>query len=917
MQQLQAAMQPEQDYFGEEAPQQEGQTAQEGQQAAQVPAQAQTVAQEEEAKKQARAETMTGILQREATRQGMRSPGTQLLGEMAKVYEPGTSGQAYARAALEAYQAGLDGQSYADARTQAQKAATLSAEQFRTAWQQGQKERARQSPTGASATAPSGEGRTRATEGVGPYSEQDRQAGKDAGQAEDVEVMLAGLGGQAAEAAQAIEEGQDPGDYAAAMQEAVTVYAAAGADLRGAVAQARSGERKSVLGILTDSQVELAERLGQQRQTVSREQAQQKGEQRRQKRTEQQIRQRQQQRQDLLTKQYGDELSDEEVDRQMEADSQEYERLSEQIRQLESGARVPGSTQRQEGRASYADKAGSVDGARYVPVDQDGLSKAQKATVKIAEAIARTTGLEIRLVRFIGSVGGAYLRGQGGVIYLDPTASYGGRSVAVGSFCHELTHWLQEYAPEEYQQLKEVVLREIGKDPKAFRVIFNERRNTQTDLRPDELTDEMVANACQTILMDQEAVRRVAQENRSLFERIRDIILDLAEQFKAAFAEIDTAGDFPLYKEVRAAHSAMEEIRQIWLNAFDVATENLQAERAAEQNKTAAQEGDGAQMMIMYTNGGRPVVVINKDILSGVQESQWKATTLSALRRFSNGVPVYGKIIRINQHTRREYLNSQNTRYYEKKDRTKFADKLRAANNADEIIIATTDYVNEGLNHERKDQIVDMARGKVLMRIGQNDYEADVLIGYTSGDALVLHDVEKLSETDVIKKAGLRSPGHRENGVKPGSNNPTAGKVSQDAKKVKPQQQTWSDEAKINIGAAGDFVTLVGGARIDKVDVPKKKYNNDAKKGVSNFDYALKNVEIDGKRFQVVVNIRKTPGRKYIYEVKLRPIKKNSSFGPQPGNAQRRPARQKPLHRSSSRTIPQTGGESKENFRLA
>ena len=107
--------------------------------------------------------------------------------------------------------------------------------------------------------------------------------------------------------------------------------------------------------------------------------------------------------------------------------------------------------------------------------------------------------------------------------------------------------------------------------------------------------------ACQTVLMDQEAVRRVAQENRTLFERIRDFILDMAEQFRAAFAEIDTAGDFPLYKEVRAAQGAMDEMRQLWLNAFDVASENLQAERAEGQNETAAQEGDGAQFMSFKT----------------------------------------------------------------------------------------------------------------------------------------------------------------------------------------------------------------------------------------------------------------------------------------------------------------------------
>jgi len=34
-----------------------------------------------------------------------------------------------------------------------------------------------------------------------------------------------------------------------------------------------------------------------------------------------------------------------------------------------------------------------------------------------------------------------------------------------------------------------------------------------------------------------------------------------------------------------------------------------------------------------------------------------------------------------------------------------YANKLRATNNADEIVAAAMDWVNEGLKHERKDDI--------------------------------------------------------------------------------------------------------------------------------------------------------------------------------------------------------------------
>lgn len=124
-------------------------------------------------------------------------------------------------------------------------------------------------------------------------------------------------------------------------------------------------------------------------------------------------------------------------------------------------------------------------------------------------------------------------------------------------------------------------------------------------------------------------------------------------------------------------------------------------------------------------------------------------------------------------------------------------------------------------------------------------------------------------------------------------------------KKINPRQLNQSDKAKINIGASGDFVTLLENAQIDKENVPLKGNNNEAKKNALSFDYFLKNVEVDGKRFKVIINIRNTTSGKYVYEVKLNPIKKNSSFGSQQGETQRQPARKNPLHRSSGDNVSQ------------
>ena len=72
--------------------------------------------------------------------------------------------------------------------------------------------------------------------------------------------------------------------------------------------------------------------------------------------------------------------------------------------------------------------------------------------------------------------------------------------------------------------------------------------------------------------------------------------------------------------------------------------------------------------------------------------------------------------------------------------------------NADEILQATTGWVNEDLHHPRRDKIVDFARGHVLMRIGANDYEADVLVAAERSGRLKLYDIMDMTLTSFTEK---------------------------------------------------------------------------------------------------------------------------------------------------------------------
>ena len=198
-----------------------------------------------------------------------------------------------------------------------------------------------------------------------------------------------------------------------------------------------------------------------------------------------------------------------------------------------------------------------------------------------------------------------------------------------------------------------------------------------------------------------------------------------------------------------------------------------------------AQSGAGVQASIDYDTDNRPYVTVEEDILDGVPEKDWARKVKAVLReKFPDGITVGNSEINIGGRTGRELTWSGTSRWLRANDPVAFADKYRTANNADELLLASTDYVNEGLDHPRRDDITDFSRGKVQFRIGDRDYTADVIVAALKDGRLMLYDITHLTRTEIQNRSQPRR-----------STNPSPGTASYTA--------TDSDNS---ISASGDNV---------------------------------------------------------------------------------------------------------------
>ena len=312
------------------------------------------------------------------------------------------------------------------------------------------------------------------------------------------------------------------------------------------------------------------------------------------------------------------------------------------------------------------------------------------------------------------------------------------------TFGHELSHRVEDY--KGYDAFASVVESLVGKarldsEMKKYLADYNAAaeangwKKWDAEANAEDLKREAVANLVGKYLSNAEYIDKLANADRNFVYRVYRSIKGMKRDLALA-NQISTEADTSKLTEYRTIRR-MEKV-------FETALGLTEKQRNGETI---------SRMPIGYDDKGRPVAIITENILDGVAESDWIDTVKNALKKYSPGIPISGRLIKVNEQTRSEYTGSKNTKNYQKKNRPVYIDKMKAAGGLDDIVLASTNYVNEDLNHQRKDKFVQFARGNVLMRIGQNDYSAKVIVGFTNGNNMVLYDVLDFSPTKIqIKK---------------------------------------------------------------------------------------------------------------------------------------------------------------------
>ncbi len=392
-------------------------------------------------------------------------------------------------------------------------------------------------------------------------------------------------------------------------------------------------------------------------------------------------------------------------------------------------ARAGGAEAAQEAAGAAADNDASEAQTTATEAQRPSWTDVDAGAQARAVSLGERLGVPVVFEQMPEGFTGRY---EDGVIHI-ATRLPAGEAPELTVLRHELTHYLEGSA--EYGALSDYVVQlaqRLNPQLNVNRVLeglAEEYAARGVELSPDGARREFVARFVQDkLLRDETAIDRLVRERSGVAGRVLNWI-----EYRIARLKL------------RGQNSA--EARAL------LEAERLYAKAFARAGTRPELTDDGAQYSIEYDRYNTPYVVIEEDILANVPREEWESIVKSTMRqKFPNAVTVGNSNIIINAKSRGELTRSNYTQGISEAEPQMYADKLRSTNNADELIRAAQNWVNEDLHHPRSDSIIDFARGKVRMRIGSNEYAADVLVGYRGPYGLLFYDVTNLKPISIEEK---------------------------------------------------------------------------------------------------------------------------------------------------------------------
>ena len=274
------------------------------------------------------------------------------------------------------------------------------------------------------------------------------------------------------------------------------------------------------------------------------------------------------------------------------------------------------------------------------------------------------------------------------------------------------------------------------------------------------LNEEISLKLAEEIVKDPARITKAVEQDRGLIGKLLDFVRGLKNQTMIRFGKSESA--------------MLDEAERTLVNLLRGRAVRIEGERYS-----IRQDADG-----------KPFVEIDEDILAGVPNKDKIKTVAAELRRrYPDGFNWRGWKIDLNGQGIREFTRSLDTQRLSKKNQTFYNDKLRTVANLDEIIEVADNIRNESPAHPRRDNLSSFNRADVRIRVGQNDYTAEVVTAIKPSTKEIFYDIVNLRPMQ-IKTYPPASTEHSMNVVQSDTDMSLPKSITNEEQFVNPEKST-------------------------------------------------------------------------------------------------------------------------------
>lgn len=211
-------------------------------------------------------------------------------------------------------------------------------------------------------------------------------------------------------------------------------------------------------------------------------------------------------------------------------------------------------------------------------------NKIQAKGVALAKHLASALGIEI--VFFDSKQDASHENHNGwydpkdNSIHLDINAGDNYQGTIVYTLAHELTHFIEKWSPEKYKTFSDFLIEQYADNGVSVEDLLAKQMAKLNTQDADYAMKELVADACQTMLLDSKAVEKLAalrQQDATLWEKIKEFIGNLLADIKELYKGIK-----PDSEEAKALRELQSGVEQIHALFEDAAVDAAKAYQSAE-----------------------------------------------------------------------------------------------------------------------------------------------------------------------------------------------------------------------------------------------------------------------------------------------------------------------------------------------